>query len=122
MLFKPEHVDVILSGKKTQTRRIWKRPRAKVGSIHRAKTVLFSRQYFALIRITEVRRERLGDISIEDIHREGYQTLAGFKAEWIRINGSWDPDAEVFVVSFELADRSEQSGLSGSGSSKDMQV
>jgi hypothetical protein len=101
MLFKPEHVDLILTGRKTQTRRIWKKPRAKAGAIHKAKTVLFSKEYFALIRITDVRNERLGDISLEDVRREGYETLEAFKEEWVRINGVWDPEPEVYVVSFE---------------------
>lgn len=102
MLFKPEHVSPILTGRKTQTRRVWKKPRARAGSIHKAKTVLFSREYFALIRITDVRKERLGDISLEDVRREGYDTREAFKEEWIRINGAWNPELEVFVVSFEL--------------------
>ncbi len=102
MLFKPEHVDLILTGRKTQTRRIWRKPRAKAGSTHKAKTVLFSKEYFALIRITDIRKERLGDISLEDVRREGYETLEAFKEEWIRINGAWDPELEVYVVSFEL--------------------
>jgi len=102
MLFKPEHVDLILTGRKTQTRRIWKKPRAKAGSVHKAKTVLFSKEYFALIRITDIRKDRLGDISLEDVRREGYETLEAFKEEWIRINGAWDPELEVYVVSFEL--------------------
>lgn len=104
MLFKPEHVDPILTGRKTQTRRTWKKPRAKAGSIHKAKTVLFSKEYFVLIRITDVRKERLGDISLEDVRREGYDTLEAFKEEWIRINGAWGPELEVYVVSFELAE------------------
>lgn len=103
MLFKPEHVGLILSGRKTQTRRVWKKSRARVGAVHKAKTALFSPDHFALIRITGLRRERLGDITLEDVRREGYDTLEEFKAVWVRINGSWDPELEVYVVSFELA-------------------
>jgi len=102
LLFKPEHVDLILSGRKTQTRRVWKKSRAKVGVVHKAKTALFSPDHFALIRITGLRRERLGDITLEDVRREGYDTLEEFKAVWVRINKTWDPELEVYVVSFEL--------------------
>ncbi len=94
---------LILSGRKTQTRRVWKKPRARVGAVHKAKTALFSRDNFALIRIIGLRRERLGDITLEDVRREGYDTLEEFKEVWIRINKSWDPELEVYVVSFELA-------------------
>jgi len=34
--------------------------------------------------------------------REGYESFEDFKAAWIRINGSWDPEIKVYVVSFEL--------------------
>ena len=103
LLFKPEHVGLILSGRKTQTRRVWKKSRAKVGAVHKAKTALFSPDHFALIRITGLRRERLGDITLEDVRREGYDTLEEFKEVWIRINKSWNQELEVYVVSFELA-------------------
>lgn len=102
MLFKPEHVGLILSGRKTQTRRVWKKSRARVGAVHKAKTALFSPDHFALIRITGLRRERLGDITLEDVRREGYDTLEEFKEVWVRINKTWDPELEVYVVSFEL--------------------
>ena len=97
---------LILSGRKTQTRRVWKKPRARVGAVHKAKTALFSRDNFALIRIIGLRRERLGDITLEDVRREGYDTLEEFKAVWVRVNKSWDPELEVYVVSFELAGKS----------------
>jgi len=106
LLFKPEHVGLILSGRKTQTRRVWKKSRARVGAVHKAKTALFSPDHFALIRITGLRRERLGDITLEDARREGYDTLEEFKAVWVRINKTWDPELEVYVVSFEQAGKS----------------
>ncbi len=102
MLFKPEHVGLILSGRKTQTRRVWKKPRARVGSVHKAKTALFSLDHFALIRITGLRREQLGDITLEDVKREGYDTLEEFKEVWTWINGCWNPELEVYVVSYEM--------------------
>lgn len=101
LLFKPEHVDPILSGRKTQTRRIWKKPRAKVGSVHLAKTVMLSREFFARLKILHVKLERLGDISQEDAKAEGGYTVESFKRIWIEINGKWDPDLIVHVVKFE---------------------
>jgi len=102
LLFKPEHVKLILEGKKTQTRRIWKRPRVKVGGVYRAKTKLYSSEYFALIRVTGLHKERLGDISDEDIKKEGYNSLEEFKQAWECIYGSWNPEQEVWVVEFQL--------------------
>jgi hypothetical protein len=103
LLFKP-HVGLIIFGRKTQTRRIWDRPRAKPGAVHKAKTLLYSMDYFASIRVIAVRKERLGDISLEDVRREGYESLEAFKEEWIRINRVWDHELEVYVVSFELVE------------------
>jgi len=44
----------------------------KVGSLRLAKTALFSRDYIASIKITGLRKERLGEILLDDIDREGY--------------------------------------------------
>lgn len=103
LLFKPEHVGPILRGEKTQTRRAWiKRSHARIGGIHKAKTKMLSRGYFALIKILGVRQERLGDITEEDAKAEGGYTIETFRQKWVEINGSWDPDQLVFVVSFRV--------------------
>lgn len=101
MLFKPEHVHLILEGKKVQTRRKWKTQRAKIGTIHQAKTTLFSKP-FAFLAITDVYQEKLKDMPIEDAPKEGYQTRYDFKLKWIEINGSWDAYETVWVVNFHL--------------------
>jgi len=101
LLFKPEHVDPILTGEKTQTRRIWKKPRAKIGSIHLAKITMLSKEYFAKLKIMDVRKERLGDITEADAQAEGGYTVDTFRQVWTLINGSWEPDTMVYVVTFE---------------------
>lgn len=103
ILFKPEHVPMILSGRKTQTRRRWKRPRVRVGSIHEAKTGFKKDDVFARIRITGLRQERLGDISDEDVYREGYDSREALADVWRRIHGlDPDPNEWVWVVDFEV--------------------
>ncbi len=102
MLFKPEHVELILSGRMTQISKLWEKPMAKVGSIHKAKTALFSKDYFASVIITDVRREKLGTITIEDAMREGYDDLQSYREVWRKINGNWEPNTIVYVVCFEL--------------------
>jgi len=104
ILFKPEHVGLILAQHKTQTRRTGDR-RWNVGSTHQARTNMpwqGTEGYFADIRILDVRRERLGDISEEDVMAEGYDTLAEFREVWRGINGRWNPDERVWVVEFEV--------------------
>lgn len=103
ILFKPEHVPMILSGRKTQTRRKWKRPRVCVGSIHKAKTGFRKNETFARIRITGLRQERLGDISDEDVPREGYDSRETLADVWRRIYGAnSNPDEIVRVIDFEV--------------------
>lgn len=89
---------------KTQTRRIWKKRRAKPGSIHKVKTNFLSTDYHCKIHILDVRMERLGDITPEDADREGGYTVDEYKKVWTDINGSWQPDLEVYVVDFELVE------------------
>jgi hypothetical protein len=83
------------------TRRLHKRP-YRVGHTYR-----IQRDWFhwtdIYIRITRRFREPLGDISPQDIRKEGYSTLEEFKEAWIEINGEWNPDMEVWAYEFELA-------------------
>jgi len=107
ILFKQEHVPMILSGRKTQTRRRWQRPRAKVGSIRQAKTGFAKTDVFAHIKITGLRQEALGDISNEDVYREGYDTREQLEDVFKRIykGQAPDPSEVVWVVDFELVGR-----------------
>lgn len=112
MLFKPEHVERILSGKMTQIRKLWYKPLFKVGSVQKAKTVLFSNDYFAHVIITGLRKEKLGEITIKDAMKEGYDDLESFKEDWKRTNGLWEPNTIVYVVSFELKEQYDSSASS----------
>ncbi len=80
LLFRPEHVAPILEGRKVQTRRTHLRGRA-VGQVHVAKTKYQGRA-FARLRITGIRYERLGDIDLYDVHREGYQTIEEYRGDF----------------------------------------
>ena len=102
ILFKPEHVPMILEGRKAQTRRLGKR-RWKVGSTHQAKTTLFGKA-FAQLRVTGVRQQRLCDISDEDVKCEGYLTRADYYDAFVLINrlGTYTLGELVWVIDFEL--------------------
>jgi hypothetical protein len=105
ILFRPEHVELILSGKKTETRRIWAKQRVTIGSIQQAKLgkdMLKKDAYFAKLKILDINKERLADISIESVHREGFDSLDVFQEKWIEINGEWNPHQEVYVIRFEV--------------------
>jgi len=105
LLFKPEHVEAIKSGRKTQTRRLWPHGcRVKVGSIHQCRTrMLDASSTFARIRILRVWRERLLDISEADAHAEGYLSREAYWTAFVRINGPLaEPNPLVWVVEFEV--------------------
>lgn len=102
ILFKPEHVPMILSGRKIETRRDWKSWRTRVGSVHKAKTEMMSRNYFARIEILERWEERLGDISDESIHNEGYDSREAYMAKFREIYGYWKPDKVIKVIKFRV--------------------
>ena len=99
MLFKEKHIKKIVRGEKTMTRRTHKLT-LKVGKIYSIRSRYFekSKEY---IKITRKFQQRLGDITLEDIRKEGYETLEGFKCAWIEINGKWNPDQLVWVYEFE---------------------
>jgi hypothetical protein len=103
ILFRPEHTDKILAGTKTQTRRIWKKPRAKVGAIHLAKLKMLSKEFFARLEILAVYQEWLKDISDEDARAEGYDNAAAYLIAFCRINHLENlPDIMVYVVKFQV--------------------
>lgn len=99
-IFKRKYIPLILDGRKTQTRRIHKQE-WQVGKTYGVRDTWFSKPK-AYIVILRKFRQRLGDISQEDIEKEGFSTLAEFKEEWTKINGSWDPESVVIAYEFKL--------------------
>lgn len=89
ILFKPEHVELILSGMKTQTRRKSKRRRWIEGAKHKCYTKPpwseGGADEFATVRITAVRQEQLGQISASDARAEGYAGIADYLDAYRRI-------------------------------------
>jgi len=102
MLFKPEHKEMILKGTKTATRRIWKRPRVKVGGVYKAKLKMISKEYFARIKVIEYYKQELGEMTEKDAVKEGYKSIMDFHDIWIKINGAWHDNQVVDVIEFEL--------------------
>ena len=50
-------------------------------------------------------RQRLGDISLEDVGKEGYSSLQEFQMAWEEIHGpgSWDPNLTVTAYEFQAS-------------------
>lgn len=106
MIFRPELAKLIKHGRKTMTRRTIHehgRCRYEPGKSY---AVQPGRGKLAICRITiiEVRSERLGDISLKDVKREGFVTTGEFFDYWQALHGSVDHDRMVWVLSFLLGD------------------
>ena len=103
LLFKKDLVPLIIEKRKWQTRRVWKRRRVRPGSMQKAKTQMLSSDWFAVLPITRVWRQRLGNITEAEAHAEGFSSLAEFKEYWTRLHGKFDPDLEVFAVEWDTS-------------------
>lgn len=102
MIFSEEHIQKILSGEKTMTRRRYVHPR-KVGRVYRIQRRGSIYDWTDIrILITRAFKQRLGDITPEDVIKEGGYTVEGFKRVWEKVNGRWDPDDFVWVYEFRL--------------------
>jgi len=105
-LFKPQHVDMICDGSKTETRRITARRRAKPDSLHWAQTGMRADQRFARIRVTEVSQERLRNIDHLGAIAEGYPSRIAYLDAFKKISGHLmtEKNPLVWVYKFELVE------------------
>ena len=104
MIFTKENIELIRQGRKTETRRIWKKPHVRVGNTYQCRTSRFAKtpKDSPYIKITVMRKERLGDITFDAAQREGVNDLSTFMGLWINLHGFWNPNQEVYVIDFEV--------------------
>ncbi len=107
MIFTKQNLELIREGKKTETRRIWKKPHVKVGKTYQCRTSRYAKtpEDSPYIKITAMRKERLGEITPEAAKREGMDSglkVFQFRELWVKLHGLWDPDQEVYVIDFEV--------------------
>jgi hypothetical protein len=100
LLFKPEHIELIKQGKKWQTRRRWKKNRAREGAVHKLQTELFGKTVGHIL-ILKVWKEPLTYV---DCKAEGYKSRSDFKGIWKRIHKKWTYNEVVTVVEFVYVD------------------
>lgn len=106
MLFKPYHVYPVVTDEetyqKTESRRIWTKPRVTIGSIQPAMTkMLVKSSRFAEIEILELYEQALEEMTEDNARREGGYTLEMFKFLWQRINKvPFNPKTVVWVIVF----------------------
>ena len=92
-----------MDGTKIQTRRIGVAT-LKVGHTYGARCRRYDKTA-AHITILRTFQQRLGDITLEDVKAEGFNTLEEFKETWTKINGAWNPDQIVTAYEFRLCSK-----------------
>ena len=105
LIFKKEHIEKILEGVKTQTRRRHRRP-LKVGRVYDVKKDWYHSTGIK-IRIIKAFRQRLEDITPDEAFKEGGYSIKEFISVWKRINGFWRPNEEVWVYEFSVVNEPE---------------
>jgi hypothetical protein len=114
MIFKPELAKKIAAGSKTMTRRPVKdgetQCRYRAGRVYgvqlgRGKPTSFP------ITITETRRAPVAEITFKEARREGFRTREEFIAYWTELYGDFNPDQEVWVISFVKGDATDRPHL-----------
>ena len=72
MIFTKQNLELIREGKKTETRRIWKKPHVKVGKTYQCRTSRYAKtpEDSPYIKITAMRKEKLGEITEDAVSCE----------------------------------------------------
>ncbi len=99
MLFKKELLAKVLSGQKTQTRRISKK-QYTVGSTQPVSSGYTKPAGY--IKILKKYRQPLCCISEKEARKEGYNSIEEFRQAWLEINGNYNPDQIVTVYEFKI--------------------
>jgi len=99
-IFKPKHLNLILQGKKTQTRRI-SRYRLKIGKAYAVRSKMLEPAQARII-IIRAWRQQLRDLTPEDVRKEGFNSFTEFRQAWKEIYGTWNPDQIVTAYEFRL--------------------
>jgi hypothetical protein len=90
-------------GVKTYTRRFWKKPKAKVGSLHLCKHKPFDVFYFGTLVVEEVYLQPLGMMTDQDAYAEGGYNIDMYKFTLKEITGKkFDPLHVPWVVKFRF--------------------
>jgi hypothetical protein len=110
MIFTAAAVTQISEGKKTMTRRL-----VKTGETlcpyepsHAYAIQPAGGRSKDRLTVSEVRQEKLGDITIKDAKREGHRNIPEFVACWLVEHGLYAADLDVWVISFAKGDLTDQ--------------
>jgi len=105
LAFSAKWVRAIQDGKKTVTFRKWPTPRVKLGGVYDAATIGYPPRSFAKVKVTGLRKIRLGDIDDTLARRDGAATAKEVQGYWKK--QGFDSDKELWLVEFEVQNRAE---------------
>ena len=80
----------------------------RIGKIYQCRASRYAKtpEDSPYIKITAMRKERLGEITDDAVRKEGFKPhgaqLEKFYGLWVNLHGSWNPNQEVYVVDFEV--------------------
>ena len=100
MLFRRHLIEKILRGEKTRT--IRPTGKYKVGRTY----IIQERPGVNRGKILVLRKvpKKLGELTEEDVLPDGYGSLEAFRRAWIRMYGTFDPEALVWLYDFEVVE------------------
>lgn len=98
--FGKKSADQVLAGKKTATFRKWSKARVKVGEEYDAARMGYPPTKFARIRVTGLRRIRLGTVDDKLARRDGASSSTEVKAYWSK--QGFRASDELWFVEFVL--------------------
>jgi uncharacterized protein YqfB (UPF0267 family) len=101
--FGAKSAEQVLARKKTVTFRKWPKARVQVGEEYDAARMGYPPQKFARVKVTALRRMKLGEIDDKLARRDGASSSTEAKAYWSKQGfGAQD---ELWLVEFELVNR-----------------
>jgi len=102
MLFKPEYVEQILRGEKTNTRRM--RKQWKVGSFQQCR-VNYQTEPFAYVYITGWMLEKYHDLTLEYLEKQGFKSRLQYLDTYTRFFSRYC--GELHLYTFVVVTREE---------------
>ena len=98
--FGVKSAEQVLAGRKTVTFRKWPKARVKVGELCDAARMGYPPSKFARIRVTGLRRIKLGAVDDRLARRDGASSSTEVKAYWSK--RGFKASDELWLVEFEL--------------------
>ena len=100
LLFPPDDIKLVQYGSKSITVRPLRKTRMRAGTVYEAKLTVTTEKSFARLLVTDVYRKRLGELTEDEVSREGLRSLAEFRKKWEAAYSKWDPNEIVRVIEF----------------------